>query len=106
MNFSRLVRWKRAEYKGLSVASKPTQLDPILDALRRLPALSDLFAPQARRALWVRLAGALVLLFVLWLGATVLLQLVDIAGLAWLDRVIGVLGSLAAIVLAWLLFPR
>jgi uncharacterized protein involved in cysteine biosynthesis len=68
-------------------------------------ALSDLFAPHQRRVLLASLLGALALLFVLWLGATVLLQVLSFTGFAWLDRLIGVLGSAGALFLAWLLFP-
>jgi uncharacterized protein involved in cysteine biosynthesis len=68
-------------------------------------ALSDLFAPHQRRVLLASLGGTLVLLALLWSGATWLLQLAHLTGFAWLDRGIGVLGSIAAIVLAWLLFP-
>ncbi|HEX4113361.1 MAG TPA: EI24 domain-containing protein [Stellaceae bacterium] len=70
-----------------------------------LLALSDLFAPPQRRVLLASLLGALALLFVLWLGATVLLQLLTVTGFVWLDRIIGVLGSVGALFLAWLLFP-
>jgi CysZ protein len=70
-----------------------------------LLALSDLFAPRERRALLWSLLGAAALLVALWLGATILLQLIDLTGFLWLDRAIGVLGSLAAIALAWLMFP-
>jgi uncharacterized protein involved in cysteine biosynthesis len=70
-----------------------------------LLALSDLFAPPQRRVLLASLLGALALLFVLWLGATVLLQLLTVTGFVWLDRIIGVLGSAGALFLAWLLFP-
>ena len=68
-------------------------------------ALSDLFEPHQRRVLLVSLLGALALLAALWLGATWLLMLVHLTGLAWLDRGLGVLGSLGAIFLAWILFP-
>ena len=68
-------------------------------------AFADLFAPYERRALVLSLLWSVALLFLLWLGATVLLQVVDLTGLHWLDRTIGILGSLAAIFLAWVLFP-
>jgi uncharacterized protein involved in cysteine biosynthesis len=68
-------------------------------------ALSDLFAPHQRRILLLSLLYALALLFVLWVGATVLLQLLHLTGFTWLNRIIGVLGSAGALFLAWLLFP-
>jgi uncharacterized protein involved in cysteine biosynthesis len=68
-------------------------------------ALADLFAPQQRRVLLLSLLAALALLAALWLGATVLLQLLQFTGFTWLDRIIGVLGSAGALFLAWLLFP-
>jgi CysZ protein len=70
-----------------------------------LVALADLFEPHQRRVLLFSLLGTLGLLLILWLGATWLLQLIHLTGFAWLDRTIGVLGSAAALVLAWLLFP-
>ncbi|MGH6988490.1 MAG: EI24 domain-containing protein [Stellaceae bacterium] len=68
-------------------------------------ALADLFAPYGRRALLLSLVYTVALLVALWLGATVLLQLVDVTGFRWIDEVVGVLGSLATIFLAWVLFP-
>jgi uncharacterized protein involved in cysteine biosynthesis len=68
-------------------------------------ALSDLFEPPQRRVLLLSLLGALAMLAALWVGATWLLLLVHVTGLTWLDRGIGVLGSLGAIFLAWILFP-
>jgi len=68
-------------------------------------AFEDLFAANQRRAVIVSLLSALALLVLLWLGATALLQLVHLTGFVWFDRAIGILGSLGAIFLAWLLFP-
>ncbi len=68
-------------------------------------AVSDLFEPYQRRALLLSLLVAVALLIGLWAVATVLLQLIPLTGLGWLDRVIGALGSVGALVLAWLLFP-
>jgi CysZ protein len=70
-----------------------------------IQAFFDLFTPESRRALLLSLFGALALLLALWLAASVLLQAIDLTGLAWLDRAIGVLGSLGAVALAWLMFP-
>jgi CysZ protein len=68
-------------------------------------AIDDAFAPEERRMLILSIALALALLLALWLGATALLEEARFAGIGWLDAVIIVLGSLAAVVLAWLLFP-
>jgi len=68
-------------------------------------ACQDLFAPSQRRALLLSLVWALLVLAALWVGATFLLRLVALTGVGWLDAVIGILGSLAALWLAWLLFP-
>jgi uncharacterized protein involved in cysteine biosynthesis len=70
-----------------------------------LLATADLFAPNQRRVLLLSLGGALALLVALWFGATLLLQIFDLTGIGWLNRVLGILGSLAAIFLAWILFP-
>jgi uncharacterized protein involved in cysteine biosynthesis len=68
-------------------------------------ALGDAVAPAERRALLLSLAGALVLLLGLWLGASLLLAALHLSGIAWLDTVINVLGSLAGLFVAWLLYP-
>jgi CysZ protein len=68
-------------------------------------AFGDVFAAHQRRALIVSLLSTLALLAVLWAGASILLQLVQFTGFSWLDRALGVLGSLSALVFAWLVFP-
>ena len=68
-------------------------------------AIDDAFAPEQRRILVLAMAIALALLLALWLGATALLEEARFAGIGWLDAVIIVLGSLGALVVAWLLFP-
>jgi uncharacterized protein involved in cysteine biosynthesis len=68
-------------------------------------ALSDLFEAHQRRILLASLGGALLLLIALWFGATLLLQLIHLTGLLWIDRAIGVLGSIGAVFLAWILYP-
>lgn len=68
-------------------------------------ALSDSLAPAGRRALLISLAGTLILLAALWLGATALLGVIHASRFHWLDAVIGVVGSLAGLLIAWLLFP-
>jgi CysZ protein len=68
-------------------------------------AIDDAFAPEERRMLILSVALAMALLLALWLGATAFLEEARFAGIGWLDAVIIVLGSLGALVLAWLLFP-
>jgi CysZ protein len=68
-------------------------------------ALSDSLAPAGRRALLLSLGGALLLLVGLWLGASALLAVIHVSRFHWLDTVVDVVGSLAALFIAWLLFP-
>lgn len=68
-------------------------------------AIADVLTPAGRRALLRSLAGAFILLALLWLGAWALLDLVHIARFPWLDWPIRILGDLAALFLAWLIFP-
>jgi len=68
-------------------------------------AIEDAFAPKERRALISSLALALLALLLLWLGATALLDHLALFGIAWLDTPLAILGSIAALVLAYLLFP-
>ncbi len=68
-------------------------------------ALSDALTPAGRRALMLSLGGALALLLCLWLGAWALLGLVHVGRFPWLDLPIEILGNLAALFLAWLVFP-
>lgn len=75
----------------------------MLTALRL--AIADALRPEQRRAIVISLVLALVLLLALWLGVTTLLHEVRVAGIGWLDTMIEVLGSVAALVLAWILFP-
>lgn len=78
-------------------------LPPMLAAFRT--AIDDAFAPEERRILILGIALALALLVALWFAATALLEEARFAGIGWLDALIIVLGSLAAAVLAWILFP-
>jgi CysZ protein len=68
-------------------------------------ALQDALTPAGRRALLWSLVGALALLLALWFGAWLLLGLIHVARFPWLDWPIELLGGLAALVLAWMLFP-
>jgi CysZ protein len=68
-------------------------------------ACGDLFAKPQRGAILWSLISALLLLLALWIGATVLLHFLHFTGLSWLDSTIDIVGSLASLWLAWLLFP-
>jgi CysZ protein len=68
-------------------------------------AIDDAFAPEQRRLLILSMGITVAVLLALWLGATAVLEKARFAGIGWLDAVIIVLGSLAALVVAWLLFP-
>src|SRR5580693_7947231 len=68
-------------------------------------ALGDSFAAEQRRFLLLSLGLAVALLVVLWIAALALIAGLHVSGISWLDSVINLLGSLAALVIAWLLFP-
>lgn len=68
-------------------------------------ALGDAFAPEQRRSLLLSLGLAFVLLAGLWIAAAALLAGAHVSGFQWLDTVIDVLGSAAALFIAWMLFP-
>lgn len=75
----------------------------MLAALRL--ALEDTFAPEQRRAIGLSLALAALLLALLWLGVGLVLAGSRVAGIWWLDALIDLAGTVAAPLLAWLLFP-
>lgn len=68
-------------------------------------AVADAFAPAERRLLLLTVAGTVLLLLALWLGASLLLAALHVTGLHWLNLVIAVLGSAAALFVAWLILP-
>src|SRR5579863_10507313 len=68
-------------------------------------ALSDVVTPAGRRALLLSVGGTVALLVVLWIGATALLTLIHASPFRGVEIMIDVLGSLAALFVAWLLFP-
>jgi CysZ protein len=68
-------------------------------------AVADAFAPAERRLLLLTVAGTVLLLLALWLGASLLLAALPVTGLHWLNLVIEVLGSAAALFVAWLILP-
>jgi len=75
----------------------------MLTALRL--AFADLLRPEQRGPVLTSIASAIVLLVALCLGAALLLARLHLAGIPWLDTTIEIAGSLAALVLAWALFP-
>lgn len=68
-------------------------------------AVADAFAPPSRRALVLTFTGTVVLLAALWIGASLLLSAFHFTGISWLDLAIHLLGGLASLFIAWLLFP-
>jgi uncharacterized protein involved in cysteine biosynthesis len=68
-------------------------------------AVHDAFAPEQRRALLFSLGLALALLVLLWVASSALIAAIHVSALPWLDAVIHVFGSLAALFVAWTLFP-
>jgi uncharacterized protein involved in cysteine biosynthesis len=68
-------------------------------------AVGDAFAPEQRRALLLSLGLALLLLAGLWVAAAFLIDGIQIGAFAWLASAIHVLGDVAALVVAWMLFP-
>jgi uncharacterized protein involved in cysteine biosynthesis len=73
---------------------------------RALPlAFAQLADSSSRRVLLLSAASALGLLVVLVFGVHYLLAGIVWFGIGWIDHVIDALGTLAALVLAWLVFP-
>jgi len=73
---------------------------------RALPlAFAQLADPSARRVLALSVAGTLALVIALVVLAGWLLAGIGWFGIGWIDGLIHALGTLAAIGLAWLLFP-
>ncbi|HEV8015010.1 MAG TPA: EI24 domain-containing protein [Stellaceae bacterium] len=68
-------------------------------------AVADAFAPTARRILLLTIAGTIALLVALWLGASLLIATLHLTGWHWLNIAIDILGSVAALFVAWLMFP-
>lgn len=75
----------------------------MLAALRL--AVEDAFRPEQARAMLISVGLAAVLLVLLWLGVTGLIDHTRLAGNGWIDGLITLAGSLAALLVAWLLFP-
>ena len=68
-------------------------------------AVADAFAPSERRLLLLTVGGTIALLIGLWLGASVVIAALHVTGWQWLNIAIDVLGSVATLFLAWLIFP-
>ncbi len=68
-------------------------------------AVADTFAPAQRRTLIITVLGTVLLIVALWFSATFLLSTLHLSGIGWLDVVINILGSLAALFVAWVMFP-
>jgi uncharacterized protein involved in cysteine biosynthesis len=74
--------------------------------LRTLPlAIAQIAHPSARRVLVLSIVATLALLVGLVFGVGWLLDGVAWFGIGWLDSTLNVLGTLSAVVLAWLLLP-
>jgi uncharacterized protein involved in cysteine biosynthesis len=95
----RLGAWRRRAH----IFAKPCAAIVLLKAL--ILSIRQLADPAIRRVL-VRCVLLAITTFVLLVaGVGFGLGALDPTGLAWLDGTLAVLGSLGAVVLAWLLFP-
>ena len=68
-------------------------------------AVADAFAPAERRLLLLTVGGTIVLLIGLWLGASAVIAALHVTGWHWLNIAVDLLGSVATLFLAWLIFP-
>ena len=75
----------------------------VLDAL--ILGLRQLADPGARRLVLRSVLIAIGTFALLLVAVTTILSSIDATGFAWLDALLTVVGSAAALVLAWLLFP-
>lgn len=67
--------------------------------------LGQLPTAPFQRVLWLSIAGSLATAIALWFALNTTLNHTDFIGLAWLDWIADILGSLAALVLLILLLP-
>jgi CysZ protein len=67
--------------------------------------VADAFAPAERRLLLLTVGGTIVLLIGLWFGASMVIAALHVSGWHWLNVAIDVLGSVATLFIAWLIFP-
>jgi CysZ protein len=77
--------------------------EPVFDALSL--GLRQLADPSARRLVLRSVLVATGTFALLFVAVTVVLGRLDATGLVWVDTVLTIVGSAAALVLAWLLFP-
>ncbi|MDH3739402.1 MAG: EI24 domain-containing protein [Alphaproteobacteria bacterium] len=75
----------------------------MFDALFK--TLGQLPTPPFQRVLWLSIGGSLLTAIILWFAIKVTLDKTDFIGLGWLDWIVDILGSLAAVVLLILLLP-
>lgn len=68
-------------------------------------AVEDTLSPEQRRTIALSLGVALALIAGLWIGIDWALAGVRVAGISGLDTLIAIAGGVAALFLAWLLFP-
>ncbi|NKB49248.1 MAG: hypothetical protein GKS02_07775 [Alphaproteobacteria bacterium] len=67
--------------------------------------LNQLPTPPFQRVLWLSIGGSLLTAIILWFAINLTLKNTDFIGWGWLDWTVDLLGSLAAIVLLFLLLP-
>jgi uncharacterized protein involved in cysteine biosynthesis len=75
----------------------------MLDALFK--TLGQLPTAPFQRVLWLSIVGSLATAIALWFALNATLNHTDFVGLAWLDWIVDLLGSLMAVVLLVLLLP-
>lgn len=75
----------------------------MFDALFK--TLGQLPTPPFQRVLWLSVAGSLATAVVLWFAIKIVLDNTHFVGLGWLEWIVDILGSLAAVVLLVLLLP-
>ena len=68
-------------------------------------AVAQLSDPRIRRILWISLALTILLLVLLVVGIGFLMTKTVLFDMWWLEGVVDVLGTTAAFILAWILFP-
>ncbi|MFD2265092.1 EI24 domain-containing protein [Lacibacterium aquatile] len=68
-------------------------------------AIGQLSDPKTRGALWLGIGGALLVMVILGVGASVGLTYVPRTGMDWLDGIIFGAGILSVMMLVWLFFP-
>lgn len=68
-------------------------------------ALAQLGDPRARSAIWIGLAAALTVFFLLWTAVGTVLTETTLFDAGWLETVVDVLGGVATLAITWFLFP-